>query len=105
MIIGYDEDPPNYVDRSPFDNLPLTPLSPGDRGGSHNLVIGAANRFTQATFGGLVVGTANTIINGYGASVSGGTGNKAGGRNTIVIGGQNVTDNNDNSIAPKPPFP
>jgi hypothetical protein len=76
LIIGYDEDPQNYVDRSPFDNLPLSPLSPGDRGGSHNLVIGAANRFTQATYGGLVVGTVNTI-DGYGASVSGGAGNTA----------------------------
>jgi hypothetical protein len=36
---------------------------------------------------------------------TGGTGNAAGGRNTVVIGGQNVTDNIDNSIVPKPPFP
>jgi hypothetical protein len=40
-----------------------------------------------------------------GATVSGGTGNNAGGRNTVVIGGQNVTDNKNNSIAPQPPFP
>jgi hypothetical protein len=51
LIIGYDEDPGSYVDRSPFNNLPLGPLVTGDRGGSHNLVIGAANRFTQAAFG------------------------------------------------------
>lgn len=76
LIIGYDEDPGTYVDSSPFDNLPLSPLKSGDRGGSHNLVIGAANRFTQAAFSGLVVGTVNTI-NGYGASVSGGAGNTA----------------------------
>jgi hypothetical protein len=76
LIIGYNEDPGTYVDSSPFDNLPLSPLKSGDRGGSHNLVIGAANRFTQATYGGLVVGTANTV-DGYGASVSGGAGNTA----------------------------
>jgi len=76
LIIGYDEDPQSYSDSSPGDDLPLSPLNPGDRGGSHNLVIGAANRFTRATFGGVVVGTANTI-DGYGASVSGGAGNTA----------------------------
>jgi hypothetical protein len=76
LIIGYDEDPKTFVDNSPGDDLPLSPLNPGDRGGSHNLVIGAANRFTRAAFGGVVVGTANTI-NGYGASVSGGAGNTA----------------------------
>jgi hypothetical protein len=76
LIIGYDEDPQKYSDRSPLGDLPLGPLGPGDRGGSHNLVIGAANRFTQAAFGGLVVGTANTIES-YGASVSGGAGNTA----------------------------
>jgi hypothetical protein len=86
LIIGYDEDPASYVDRSPFNNLPLGPLVAGDRGGSHNLVIGAANRFTQATYGGLVVGTANTI-NGYGASVSGGAGNKAMSYEASVSGG------------------
>jgi hypothetical protein len=76
LIIGYNEDPQFYFDESPGDDLPLSPLNPGDRGGSHNLVIGAANRFTRATFGGVVVGTANTI-DGYGASVSGGAGNTA----------------------------
>jgi cell division protein FtsB len=76
LIIGYNEDPQFYFDESPGNDLPLSPLNPGDRGGSHNLVIGAANRFTRATFGGVVVGTANTI-DGYGASVSGGAGNTA----------------------------
>jgi hypothetical protein len=83
LIIGYDEDPKNYVDSSPGGELPL---SPGDRGGSHNLVIGAANRFTQAAFGGLVVGTANTI-EGYGESVSGGLRNTASGAFASVSGG------------------
>jgi len=86
LIIGYDEDPKTYVDSSPFGNLPLSPLNPGDRGGSHNLVIGAANRFTQAAFSGLVVGTANTI-QAYGASVTGGTGNIAESYGCSVSGG------------------
>jgi len=87
LIIGYNEDPQFYFDESPGDDLPLSPLNPGDRGGSHNLVIGAANRFTRATFGGVVVGTANTI-DGYGASVSGGTGNRASGTNASICGGE-----------------
>jgi hypothetical protein len=224
LIIGYDEDPKNYADRSSFNNLPLSPLIAGDRGGSHNLVIGAANRFTQAAFGGLVVarrtpsrvmgpaspaglatplsimgqasavvsqtllaastaasaagaliappvpiaasaavtvislaptvaapvalplasaaaramspaaitaaspaglairpsfsihtsvtgGTGNTagslviFQGGLGASVIGGAGNNAAGRNTVAISGQQFTDNKDNSLAPQPPFP
>ena len=86
LIIGYDEDPTNYVDHDPVGGLPLSPLISGDRGGSHNLVIGAANRFTQAAFGGLVIGTANTIAD-YGASVSGGAGNTASGYGASVSGG------------------
>jgi hypothetical protein len=86
LIIGYDEDPQSYVDTSPFDNLPLSPLIAGDRGGSHNLVIGAANRFTQAAKSGLVVGTANTIES-YGASVTGGAGNTASLYGSSVSGG------------------
>jgi len=88
LIIGYDEDPQNYVDRSPLPEgtLQLGPLSQGDRGGSHNLVIGAANRFNQAAFGGVVVGTANTIES-YGASVLGGAGNTASAYGATVSAG------------------
>lgn len=86
LIIGYDEDPQHYVDGSPFNDLPLNPLMTGDRGGSHNLVIGAANRFTRGASGGLVVGTANTI-QGYGASVAGGAGNTATDYGSSVSGG------------------
>jgi hypothetical protein len=182
LIIGYDE-PRN-----------------GNRGGSHNLVIGRFHRFTSS--GGLIAGEQNTIsaeaasvsggvgntassvaasvsggqlntasggaasvsggefnnangsgasvsggefnnANGFAASVSGGSGNRSigdntsvsggtgnvaagpaasvtGGEgntagridtpipigiNTVVIGGQNVTDYNNFSIAPQPPFP
>jgi cell division protein FtsB len=156
LIIGYDEAPPNTAGFPPFN--------PGDRGGSHNLVIGSGNRFTKAAFGGLVAGEGNTIsnqatsvsggfsntANGLDASISGGqfniasgdrsnvsgghsntasgdvssvsggqvniaggavanivggTGNVVGGIGTVVIGGQSVIDNNNNSIAPNPPFP
>jgi hypothetical protein len=170
LIIGYDEDP---AVRGGF------PLNPGDRGGSHNLVIGTGNRFTRAAFGGLVAGELNTISNietsvagggnniasggiasvlggvsnrasGFEASISGGGGNtcsgtwdsilggfenttsrdfssvsggvlntasgqyssvsggqnnSASGTGTVVIGGLNIIDNNDNSIAPKAPYP
>jgi len=94
LIIGYDEDPSTIT----------VPLSPGDRGGSHNLVIGRFNRFTRAAFGGLVAGEVNSI-NNEGTSVSGGTFNIASGQYTVVLGGQNVIDNNNFSIAPQPPFP
>jgi hypothetical protein len=175
LIIGYDEKP---------EEVPLfgngSPLKPGDRGGSHNLVIGRFHRFTQNAFGGLVAGDFNTISgpedvvsggqlnfasgfatsvsggfdnfaigycasvsggvanlsNGWASSVLGGFGNTADGdlfpppeftnpngplsagstvvggeRNTaigprsVVLGGQNVTNNNARSIAPQPPFP
>jgi hypothetical protein len=56
-------------------------------------------------------GTGNTAGNlvmfegGIASIVIGGSGNNAGGRNSVVIGGQNVTDNHDNSIQPKAPYP
>jgi hypothetical protein len=75
LIIGYDEDPG-----------PGSPLNPGDRGGSHNLVIGRFHRFTLAAFGGLVAGETNTISN-TAASVSGGDSNIASGSVASVSGG------------------
>jgi hypothetical protein len=72
LIIGYNEAPPG--------------LSPGDRGGSHNLVIGQFHRFAQAAFGGLVAGEFNTISN-EAASVSGGENNTASGVGSNVSGG------------------
>jgi hypothetical protein len=96
LIIGYDEVGP--------------PLNPGDRGGSHNLVIGRWNRFSASSgffpfgaFGGLVAGEGNTIsfeaasVSGgqfnsatyLAASVSGGQNNLANGANASVSGGQN----------------
>jgi hypothetical protein len=69
LIIGYDEDPALFG---------RSPLNTGDRGGSHNLVIGSGHRFTKAAFGGLLAGELNTISN-LGASVSGGLDNIASG--------------------------
>jgi hypothetical protein len=78
LIIGYDEDPGNLAEIPGFGIPPnAPPLNPGDRGGSHNLVIGVGNRFTHFSFGGLVAGYLNTI-SGYAASVSGGSSNTAG---------------------------
>jgi len=81
LIIGYDEDP---------SSLHRDPLNPGDRGGSHNLVIGRGHRFTQAAFGGFVAGEINTISN-PGSSVSGGASNTASGPVSSVGGGRSNT--------------
>jgi hypothetical protein len=77
LIIGYDEDPALFG---------RSPLNTGDRGGSHNLVIGSGHRFTKAAFGGLLAGELNTISN-LGASVSGGLDNIASGFFASVSGG------------------
>lgn len=94
LIIGYDEDPINSLTGDSSPGLPTimqssgfpSRLSPGDRGGSHNLVIGGGNRFTQAAFGGFVAGERNTI-NSFGASVGGGFFNTASGLFASVSGG------------------
>jgi hypothetical protein len=89
LIIGYDEDPSTAVNAGAEvvpGPLPLPPLAPGDRGGSHNLVIGRWNRFPSA-FGGFVAGQDNTIV-GAGTSVSGGGANTASGTDASVCGGR-----------------
>lgn len=96
LILGYDEDPALVGEN---------PLSPGDRGGSHNLVIGRWHRFTRHGFGCLVAGEANTvdaeaatvtcgsfnIANAPFAIVSGGTLNTASGQAANVGGGEENT--------------
>jgi hypothetical protein len=82
LIIGYDEDP-SSLGRG-------DPLNPGDRGGSHNLVIGRGHRFTQAAFGCFVAGEINTISN-RASSVSGGRDNTASGESSSVNGGDRNT--------------
>ena len=76
-------------------------------GGLNNTASGnstATGTFVQ-TLAPSVSGGENNTATGDGASVTGGTQNTAGGLGTVVIGGHMVTDNNNNSIAPKPPFP
>jgi hypothetical protein len=92
LIIGYDEDPSTAGQGGASDAgippiIPLPPLEAGDRGGSHNLVIGRWHRFTKAAFGGFIVGEANTIV-GQGPSVSGGAANTADGTDASVTGGR-----------------
>jgi hypothetical protein len=98
LIIGYDEDP---MDLTGSTEGSPTRLSPGDHGGSNNLIVGRGNKFTKAAFGGLVAGEVNTISNeaasvtggfqntasGLRASVSGGSGNAASGSYGSVTGG------------------
>jgi trimeric autotransporter adhesin len=84
LIIGYDEDPVIFLPPGTIGGI--IPLRPGDRGGSHNLVIGRANKFTQAAFGGIVAGELNTISN-EATSVSGGFENTASGNQASVSGG------------------
>ncbi|MGI9200232.1 MAG: hypothetical protein ACR2QL_04185 [Woeseiaceae bacterium] len=55
------------------------------KSGSHNLVVGGWHNYSQ--FGGLVVGSGNTI-NGRYATVTGGAGNTASGNYSSVSGGQ-----------------
>jgi hypothetical protein len=45
------------------------------------------------------------LASGFRASISGGVGNTASAASTVVIDGQNVTDNKNNPIAPRPPSP
>ena len=92
LIIGYDEDPSTAGEGGAPDAgippiIPLPPLEAGDRGGSHNLVIGRWHRFTKAAFGGFIAGEANTIV-GQGPSVSGGAANTADGTDASVTGGR-----------------
>jgi hypothetical protein len=106
LIIGYDEP------------LPGSPLNPGQRGGSHNLVIGRWHSFVASSgfgaFGGLVAGEANTImfeaasVSGgqfnsatyLAASVSGGQGNFANGAYASVSGGLlNSADDTNASVS------
>jgi hypothetical protein len=86
LIIGYDEDPAS---------LGRSPLNAGDRGGSHNLVIGRGHRFTDAASGGLLAGELNTI-NKLAASVSGGVENVASGNFASVSGGEGNTASEGN---------
>jgi hypothetical protein len=49
LIIGYDENPLS------------ADLAAGDRGGSHNLIVGRWNRFLASSFGGIIAGEGNWL--------------------------------------------
>jgi trimeric autotransporter adhesin len=85
LVVGYNEAPPE--------------LQGGDRGGSHNLILGPQHRYSSVV--GLVAGELHTVRGVFatvsggfgntasraGASVSGGADNTAGGRYSSVSGG------------------
>lgn len=73
LIIGYNE----MGSRTPYQ-----------RTGSHNLIVGYGNDYTQ--FGGIVAG-ANNVISGTFATVTGGINNTASGQASSVSGGYNNT--------------
>ena len=71
IIIGYNEDA--------FGNK--------DRGGSHNLVIGAEHQYSA--YGGLVIGENHQINNPY-ASITGGRDNRVSASHATIGGGTNI---------------
>ncbi len=64
------------------------------RSGSHNLIVGAYNAYSQ--FGGLLAGYTN-VVNSIYSSVSGGQGNTVSGNFSSVSGGQGNTVSGHNS--------
>jgi hypothetical protein len=74
LIIGYDETPATLVS--------------GDRGGSHNLVLGSQNKFTSAASSGIIGGTAN-LIAGANDIILSGSGNSLSGGSDIILTGFN----------------
>jgi hypothetical protein len=84
LIIGYDEVGP-------------TPLSTGERNGSHNLVMGSLNKFNAWSFSGIVNGQGN-LIGAQECVVLTGTGNQCTGNFSpiksafgVIVGGNNNT--------------
>jgi hypothetical protein len=61
-------------------------IGPIDRMGSHNIVLGLYNKWTNLAFGGIVAGEINEI-NAEGSSVLSGEQNQASGGDSIVVGG------------------
>ena len=76
LVVGYNE--------VPVEEEVLVVLQPGDRHGSHNVIIGPEHRFSSV--GGFVVGFHNTVSGDF-ASVSGGASNTASGVLASVSGG------------------
>jgi hypothetical protein len=61
-------------------------MGPNDRMGSHNLLLGRCNKWTNNAYAGIVSGITN-IIDGDGSSVLSGEENVASGGDSIVVGG------------------
>jgi hypothetical protein len=102
LLIGYDEPPTTQVG--------YTPLPPGGRLGSHNLIVGRYHQFPVG-FGNVIVGEGNiakyaaefvagtgNTASGYTASVLGGWGNTASGITSVVCGGQGNTASGQYSL-------
>jgi hypothetical protein len=80
LVVGYNE-------------VPST-LNPGDRGGSHNLIVGTEHKYLS--LGGFLAGFRNTVTTRY-ASVSGGNQNTASFDYASVSGGGNNTASGNSS--------
>ncbi len=84
LVVGYNE-------------VPLGELSVGDRGGSHNLIVGQEHKYSS--FGGLVAGLRNTI-SGNNSTVRGGNDNTASGPTSSVSGGfENLASGFETSVS------
>ena len=79
LIIGYNESPQNLTD--------------GERGGSHNLVLGERNRYSSVA--GIVAGSDNEI-SAPSAMTVGGQFNRATGSFAVILGGGGATANLEN---------
>jgi hypothetical protein len=89
LIVGYNEPrPTDIVGPAPAF------VSPDDRTGSHNIVVGAMQNFSS--FGGIVAGVLNDITGEY-ASVTGGSFNIASGQLASVSGGSENTASGDSA--------
>jgi hypothetical protein len=73
LIIGYDE-------------AGVGELQPGDRSGSHCLIVGTHNKWTANAWGGFVGGEYNTLSNGE-DTIIGGSGNSCVPPYCVVLGG------------------
>jgi hypothetical protein len=91
LIIGYDEAP--------------TTLAGGERGGSHNFVMGGGNKFTTWAFNSIVAGNGN-LMNGHSSAILSGSGNQITGDQfglttegvILTGGGNNLYDATDSVI-------
>lgn len=102
LVIGYNETSTN----------PIDVLQPGDRGGSHNLIIGRYNKFNKAAVAGFVSGESNAlaglenvilggadgICSGQYSVIVGGTSNRATNVVDVVVGGYANTTNGPYSL-------